>query len=117
MSDRRVARRRFLKLVPAAALAAPVLAQQSGAPEPPARIDRTALDVAEKVFGVDFTESEEDMALRGANRNLASYEELRKLDIPLDTEPAFVFHACAPGRRPKPGATPGAPLKIAPATK
>ena len=115
MADQRVARRRFLKLIPAAALAAPALAQQPGGPEPPAKIDKTALDVAEKVFGVDFTEAEEDMALRGANRNLASYEELRKLDIPLDTEPAFMFHACPTGKRPKPGATPGAALKVSPA--
>lgn len=111
MADGRLARRRFLKLIPAA-VAVPALAQQPRTPEPPAKIDKTALDVAEKVVGLDFTEAEEEMALRGANRNLESYETLRKLDIPLDTEPAITFHAWLPGKRPKPGAAPGAPLKL-----
>jgi Asp-tRNA(Asn)/Glu-tRNA(Gln) amidotransferase A subunit family amidase len=99
-------------MIPAAVLAAPALAQQPGQPEPP-RLDKTTLDIAEKIFGVDFTDPEEEMALRGASRNLSSYEELRKLDIPLDTEPAITFHPYLPGKRPKAGATPGAPLKLA----
>ncbi len=32
------------------------------------------------------------MALGGVNRNLDAYETNRKLDIPLDTEPAIAFH-------------------------
>jgi Asp-tRNA(Asn)/Glu-tRNA(Gln) amidotransferase A subunit family amidase len=103
-------RRKFLKILPAA-VAAPALAQQ---PETsaPLRVDRTTLDVAERIFGLDFTEAEEDMALRGVSRNLESYETLRKIDIPLDTEPAFAFHAYLPGRRPKPGATPNGPIRL-----
>ena len=32
------------------------------------------------------------MALSGVNRNLDAYEANRKIDIPLDTEPAIAFH-------------------------
>jgi Asp-tRNA(Asn)/Glu-tRNA(Gln) amidotransferase A subunit family amidase len=107
-----IGRRRFLKMIPAAAVAVPALAQQPPGREPAARIDKTTLDVAENVIGLDFSAPEEELALRGANRNLEDYEQLRKIDIPLDTEPAFAFHPYLPGKRPKPGATPGAPLKV-----
>lgn len=110
-----VDRRRFLKAVPAAVaagLAAPVLARQR--PETSGPIDKATLDCAEKVFGVDFTDAEEEMALRGANRNLESYEQLRQLDIPLDTEPAVTFRPSLPGRAPAGPATPGARLRLAP---
>jgi Asp-tRNA(Asn)/Glu-tRNA(Gln) amidotransferase A subunit family amidase len=107
----RASRRRFLKTVPAAmaaGLAAPALGQQA---EPP-RISRETLDCAEKVMGIDFTDAEIDQALAGVNRNLASFEQLRELDIPLDTEPAVTFRPYPPGRKPPPGATPGAPLTM-----
>ena len=32
------------------------------------------------------------MALAGVNRNLDAYETVRKIEVPLDTEPAFAFH-------------------------
>ena len=109
---RGVARRRFLAAIPAAvagSLAAPALArQQPAAP----RIDPATLDCAEKVFGVDFTDAEEQQAVQGVNRNLASYEQLRELNIPLDTEPAVTFHPYLPGKKPKGGATPGARIKV-----
>ena len=94
---RSVARRRFLGAIPAAvagSLAAPALARQQQTPQ---RIDPATLDCAEKIFGVDFTEAEEQQAVLGVNRNLASYEQLRDLEIPLDTEPAITFHPYLPG--------------------
>jgi Asp-tRNA(Asn)/Glu-tRNA(Gln) amidotransferase A subunit family amidase len=106
-------RRRFLKVVPAAVaagLAAPALAKQ--AQEQPPRIGKETLDCAEKIFGVDFTDAEEEQAMRGVSRNLDSYEQLRKIDIPLDTEPALTFRPYLPGRKPKGGATPGAKIKV-----
>lgn len=117
MNDDKVAparetRRRFLKAVPAAvagALAAPALAQQS---QTPPRLDKATLDCAEKVFGIDFTDAEEEQMVRGVSRNLDTYEQLRQLDIPLDTEPAVTFRPYLPGKKPKPGATPGARLKV-----
>jgi Asp-tRNA(Asn)/Glu-tRNA(Gln) amidotransferase A subunit family amidase len=109
---RGVARRRFLAAIPAAvagSLAAPAAARQQ--PTPP-RIDPATLDCAEKVFGVDFTAAEEQQAAQGVNRNLAFYEQLRELEIPLDTEPAITFHPYLPGQKPKGGATPGARIKV-----
>ena len=109
---RGLARRRFLAAIPAAvagSLAAPALARQQQAPP---RIDPGTLDCAEKVFGVDFTAAEEEQAAQGVNRNLASYEQLRELEIPLDTEPAITFHPYLPGQKPKGGATPGAKIKV-----
>ena len=106
-------RRRFLKAVPAAvagALAAPALAQQ---PPADARIKKETLDCGEKIFGVDFTDEQEAAVVGGVNRNLNSYEALRKTAIPLDTDVPLEFRPYLPGKKPKPGATPGAKLKVA----
>jgi Asp-tRNA(Asn)/Glu-tRNA(Gln) amidotransferase A subunit family amidase len=111
-------RRSFVKVLPAigvAGLAAsqlpvPVLAQipaptpsPSVAPSPSAspeslRITKDMMHQAEKLIGIEFKDAEEAMALQGVNRNLDSYETVRKIDIPLDTEPAIAFHP-APARK------------------
>ena len=109
---RGLARRRFLAAIPAAlagSFAAPALARQQG--QAPPRIDKPTLDCAEKIFGVDFTDAEEEAAARGVSRNLDSFEQLRELKVPLDTEPAVTFRPYLPGRKPKPGATPGAKIR------
>jgi Asp-tRNA(Asn)/Glu-tRNA(Gln) amidotransferase A subunit family amidase len=105
-------RRRFLRVIPAAvagAIAAPALAQQAAGD---LTLTKETLDCGEKIFGVDFTDAEEDAIVRGVNRNLESFEALRKVDIPLDTDIPLVFHPYLPGNKPKPGATPGAPLNV-----
>ena len=56
------------------------------------------LKAAEQIMGVDFTDAHEALALSNINRNLTSYENLRKLEIPLDTEPATAFHPALPGK-------------------
>ena len=53
---------------------------------------------AEKLIGIELTDAPETMALPNVNRNLDNYETLRKIDVPLDTEPAFAFHP-APARK------------------
>jgi Asp-tRNA(Asn)/Glu-tRNA(Gln) amidotransferase A subunit family amidase len=109
---RGVARRRFLAAIPAAvagSIAAPAIARQQ---QTPSRIEPTTLDSAEKIFGVDFSEAEEQAAAAGVGRNLTSFEQLRELNIPLDTEPAVTFHPYLPGKRPKGPATPGAKMKV-----
>ena len=78
----------------------------------PRSIGKETLDCAEKIFGVDFTEQEEEQALNGVNRNLDAYERLRGVDIPLDTEPAITFRPYLPGKKPKAGATPGAKINV-----
>lgn len=114
---RRIGRRTFLGTVPAAVaagVAAPALALAGQGTTPPAAPAPAAaqqadtplhfgvetLKSAEKVIGVGFKESEEEMLLRGANRNLESYQALRTLEIPLDTEPAITFRPYLPGKRP-----------------
>ena len=109
-SGRGLARRRFLATVPAAVAAglAPALARQEQAP----RIAKETLDCVEKVTGLDFTDAEQQQAVAGANRNLAAYEQLRKTEIPLDTEPAVTFRPYLPGTKPRGAATPHAKLRI-----
>ncbi len=104
-----VDRRAFVKLLPAlgaAGLAATklpldVLAQTptpspvpspSPSPTPPPRITKEMMHQAEKLIGIEFTDAQEAMALGGVNRNLDAYEANRKVDVPLDTEPAIAFH-------------------------
>ena len=109
----RLARRRFLAAVPAAMTAG--LAARASAQEPQAahRIGRSELECAEKIIGVDFSETQQDAALNAVNGNLRNFERLRQLPVPLDTEPAIAFRPYLPGRRPQPGATPHAPLPLA----
>src|ERR1043165_299041 len=108
-----ITRRSFVKVLPAAGAAAIVatkapfttlpqtpmptpLASPSASP-PTARVKKDDLKHAEKIIGIDFNDKEEDMALPGVNRNLDSYDAVRKIDVPLDTEPAVVFHPELPG--------------------
>ena len=102
-------RRELLQFVPTvAALIAtesgfvPRAAAQGRGPEPPMRITKDQLHDALEILGLDFTEEQRDMMLPGVNRALANYEALRKIDIPLDTEPAFHFRPALPGKEPKP---------------
>src|SRR5262245_32420002 len=111
-------RRRFLKAVPAAVaggLAVPVLAQQ--AEQPARRIGKETLECGEKIFGIDFTDAEEEQALNGVNNSLESYEQLRQIDVPLDTEPAVTFRPYLPGKQPSGRATRGAKLSIGKAAR
>jgi Asp-tRNA(Asn)/Glu-tRNA(Gln) amidotransferase A subunit family amidase len=105
-------RRRFFSAFTTAlaAGAAPALAQQP--PAGAAKIDKLRLDAAESIFGIDFTEAEEQMALDSVNRQLGNFERLRALDIPLDTEPAITFRPYLPGKRPTGKSTPGAKLRV-----
>jgi Asp-tRNA(Asn)/Glu-tRNA(Gln) amidotransferase A subunit family amidase len=53
---------------------------------------------AEQLFGIELTDEHKQMALQNVNTNLERYEQLRKIDIPLDTEPATLFHPALPGK-------------------
>ena len=102
-----VDRRTFVKLLPAlgatglvaSKLPLEALAQTpsptpspSPSPTPTLRITKEMMHEAEKLIGIELTDAQEAMALANVNRNLESYETNRKIDIPLDTEPAFAFH-------------------------
>jgi Asp-tRNA(Asn)/Glu-tRNA(Gln) amidotransferase A subunit family amidase len=107
-----VKRRKFLKTIPAAVAAGIGGAAVARQQDEPQRINRETLDCAEKIFGIDFTDQQEESALGGVNRNLDAYERLRGVEIPLDTEPAVTFRPYLPGKKPKGGATPGAKINV-----
>src|SRR5580765_369484 len=110
-----IGRRRFIKAVPAAvaaSVAVPSLARaQRGGGAPP-KFGKDVLKCAEQIDGLHFTDAEEELAVAGASRNLDSYEELRKLDIPLDTEPAMTFRPHLPGKQPSGKSTRNAKLAL-----
>src|SRR5258707_14472794 len=106
-------RRTFVKLLPVAGAAGLTVANlplkaaaQTPTPTPmpsprpsptPGRITKDMMHNAEKLIGLEFNDKQEEMALRGVNNALDSYEVVRKIDVPLDTEPAIVFHPALPG--------------------
>jgi len=105
--------RNFVKVLPAAGAAAIAVSKsplkalaQTPSPSPitgpspsptPMRITKEMMHNAEKLIGIELTDAQEAMALRNVNGNLDNYEAVRKIDVPLDTEPAIVFHPALPG--------------------
>ena len=101
-------RRAFVKLLPAvgaAGLTIPTLAVEAAsiaqAPQqqPVQRVTREMMHAAEQLMGLEMTEAQEALALPGVNRALGGYETLRKIDVPLDTEPAIRFQPALPGKK------------------
>lgn len=101
-------RRSFVKQVAAVGLAAPLLEVSSAATsieiqqqqqQAPQRVTKEMLHAAEQLIGIELNDAQETMALRGVNQNLNGYETLRKIDVPLDTEPATSFHPGLPGKK------------------
>jgi Asp-tRNA(Asn)/Glu-tRNA(Gln) amidotransferase A subunit family amidase len=84
-------RRTWLKLI--AALAAMPAAEA----QTPPRVSREMVVAALATMGLSFTDPQLDMMLPAVNQSLARYEQLRKLDIPLDTAPAVSFSPVLPG--------------------
>jgi Asp-tRNA(Asn)/Glu-tRNA(Gln) amidotransferase A subunit family amidase len=113
MSDTsKASRRKFLKAVPTAvagAVAARAYAQ--GPPQNTGPVTADVIRAAETIDGVQFTSEEAAAAAQAANQNLAAFNRLRQIDIPQDTEPAYIFKPSLPGKEPKGPATPGAPIK------
>src|SRR4051812_7585640 len=112
-------RRRFLKAVPAtiaagvalSSAASTTVAAQRGGAMPP-RVGQEAVEGAESIAGLTLTDAEEGAALAGVSRNLDAYEQLRQINVPLDTEPAVTFRPYLPGKQPSSRATRGAKLSI-----
>lgn len=106
MSDKKT-RRTFLKAVPAAvagAVATNAFAQQQG---PAGPVTRETVDCAEKITGLEFHSAEEEAIARSLNGNLNTYQQLRQIEIPHDTEVALTFRPYLPGQAPAGPATPG----------
>jgi Asp-tRNA(Asn)/Glu-tRNA(Gln) amidotransferase A subunit family amidase len=87
-------------------------AQGRGRQDGPQRVSKDQLKAALEILGLDFTEAQRDQMLQGVNRALGSYEALRKIDVPLDTEPAFHFRPSLPGKEPKARASKFLPTKV-----
>ena len=106
----KIDRREFVKILPAlgaASFAAPAglgssaeaEPQQQPTPQQPQRITKEMLHTAEQLIGIELTDAQEAMALANVNNNLANYEALRKIEVPLDTDPAIWFHPALPGKK------------------
>ncbi|MEO6223576.1 MAG: amidase [Vicinamibacterales bacterium] len=103
-------RRAFLKAVPVAvagAVATKTFAQQA----PGGPVSAQTVACAESIAGLDFHTAEEEAIARNLNANLTTYQQLRQLEIPHDTEVALTFRPYLPGEKPKGPATPGKPLR------
>ena len=83
-------RRTWFQLLSVLSAARVAPAQQPAPPQPPQRVNREQAQAALKLIGLEFNDAQVDMMLRGLNRALTGYEDLRKVDVPLDTEPAIV---------------------------
>ena len=87
-------RRDWIKLLGVLAAAGSAPAQTT--PAAPPRISKEQIQTALHLIGIEFEEAKLDMMLPNVNRALNNYEELRKIDIPLDTEPATRFYPTRP---------------------
>jgi Asp-tRNA(Asn)/Glu-tRNA(Gln) amidotransferase A subunit family amidase len=61
------------------------------------RVTLAMINEALKLAGVEVSEEEKTGLVDGANRNLAGYDDLRKLHIPPDVSPPFHFSPVTPG--------------------
>ena len=112
-------RRKFVKLLPALGIATTIVPSlsisstvaQTPSPSPsptplpspspsptPLRVTKEMIRGAEQLFAIELTDAQKQMALRNVDTNLDRYETLRKIDIPLDTEPATLFRPALPGK-------------------
>ena len=61
------------------------------------KVTLAMIDEALKLSGITIAEEEKNNLVETANRNLAGYEEIRKLHIPPDVSPPFHFSPLVPG--------------------
>ncbi|MDP2998298.1 MAG: amidase [Bryobacterales bacterium] len=92
-------RRTWFQLIGILAAARTGLAQPQSPPAVPRKITKDQVAAALTLLGLEFTGAQIDMLLPDVNRSLAGYQALRKVDVPLDTEPAFSFHPGLAGRQ------------------
>ena len=104
MSDIDDTRRRFMAAFAGAGLGATLVPdvlwahvqqQETATPRITAAMLRDALAVA----GLEFPDEDRNAMVQTVNRNLANYEDLRRLHIPNDISPPYPFSALVPGMR------------------
>ena len=100
-------RRTWVQLMGVLAAARPAAAQQRGGgrgrAQQPMRITKEQVEAALRLLGLEFQDAEVELMLRRVNSSLFSFEAVRKIPVPYDTEPAFVFHPGLPDRVPAKG--------------
>jgi len=96
-------RRTWFQLMAVLSSARPAMPQGRGQQQQPMRVNKEQVTAALKLMGLEFQDAEVDQMLRNVNRGLYSYEALRKIDVPYDTEPSFAFHPGLPDRAPGKG--------------
>lgn len=94
-----ISRRDWAQLITVLAATPAVEAlQQERRETPPPRFPKETLIEALKVMGLEFPSEQIDLMLPRVSRSLASIEGLRKIEVPLDTPPAFTFVPQLPGK-------------------
>ena len=93
-------RRRFLATFAGAGLGTTLVpgvlwarVQDSASP----RVTLAMVNEALKLSGIEISEEEKTSLVETANRNLAGYDDIRKLHIPPDVSPPFHFSPIVPG--------------------
>ncbi|MFQ5825150.1 MAG: amidase family protein, partial [bacterium] len=61
------------------------------------KITKEMLTEAENLAGLEFTDEERDLMLKGLNEYLEKYEELRKIPLDNSVSPALQFNPILPG--------------------
>ncbi len=61
------------------------------------RIARRDIEVAEKLFGLEFSNAERDSMLRSVNQNLESFRAIHEYCLENETAPSLVFNPIPPG--------------------
>lgn len=82
------------------------------AQETPQRVTKDMLQHALLLMNLEFADTQLDLMLPGINRALEGYDALRKIDVPLDTEPATRFYPTAPAVRSAKAKEKFQPLKV-----
>jgi len=93
-------RRQFLGWLSTTGLATllvPSLARGQGDDKAAETITDAAIQNAETLFGLEFTDSERKLMLQGVRDHLGNYEGLRKIPLPNQVSPALAFSPGIPG--------------------
>ena len=94
-------RRTLIQLAPTLAAFIATEAGLEGQPKsagPASKFSKEQIETALALLGIEFPPEQRQMLLPNIGRALNNYENLRKINVPLDTEPAFHFHPGLPGR-------------------
>ncbi|UCC48461.1 MAG: amidase [Gemmatimonadota bacterium] len=98
--ERELTRRRFLGYFAGLGLSSTLLPGVLWArlqEQEEAKISKEMLEDAERVAGLEFSDEERDLMLRGVNRQLESYETLRTVELANNVPPALYFNPLPAG--------------------